>query len=588
MLDDSKKLKLFTRRAVVLGGMKFLFFTTLGARFYNLQIQDSEKYTTMSYNNTINLSLINPMRGLITDQKDVAVATNIDSFNLIINSYDVENVKYIINQLNTILPKKITISDKALKRLISKSFMRYPLVILSEVQWDTISQFEFHSHKFPDVIVEQSFRRHYPFNDITCHITGYTAHPNKDDLKNSDIKHANITIGKNGIEKIKNDALIGEPGYIKKEVNSRGVSIRDIDTIPPKHGEKITLSIDMNIQKLLAKGLKSKAGASIVMDIHTGHILGMYSSPSYDPNMFAEGITSEEWKELVADDDNPLINKCISTPYPPGSTFKIISALAMLAGGVKTNQQVHCTGEYELGNRVIKCWKKKGHGTVNMNTAIAQSCNVYFYKMADMAGIDNISRIANILGFNSDTGIELPFENSGLIPNRQWKRKQFRQEWQRGDTVNAAIGQGYVLTTPIQLATMISRVASGKTITPSLIYNRQIENIRDVDIPQKHLYIVRKGLYNVFNRPYGTGFARRIESPAFKLSGKTGTAQVASLDTSEEKNIKDHGLFVGYAPFDNPKYAIATVVEHSSWGSVSALPISRSILYQIYRHYHKT
>jgi penicillin-binding protein 2 len=582
MRGDSIKYKTTTRRAFFVLGTKFLLFSSLAARFFYLQKVEAKRYSTLSENNRINVQYYPSLRGKILDRIGVVLADNTVAYQLTVQSYKLENIKDTINRVNQILNEKINLSDTELKKKIRKSFMRFPIVLVEKVSWDDLSRIESVSFKFPEVSIVKYYERMYPFNDITGHITGYTSKPNDNDL--SGMKVPNIhefTIGRNGLEKECDNSLRGTPAVRKNEVDSRGRRIRLLISQESAPGTDLNLGLDMRIQEFVYEKMAGKSGAVVVMDIENGNVLSLYSAPSYNPNQFIGGISKQHWETLLNNEQKPLINKAISMPYPPGSTFKPVSALTLLEAGVSPEESIVCTGKYRVGNRIFHCWKRSGHGKVNFEKSLSQSCNVYYYKMAERLSINDIYRIANKqLGLGELTGIELPYENEGIVPNTSWKKHRFNQEWHHGDTVNTVIGQGYLSVTPIQLVTMLARIVSGKKVRPSLI--KSSPEFQDLAVKHEHLDRVREAMFAVYNKPSGISYARRFPYKDFQISGKTGTAQVASIDRNTHTKLQDHGLFMGFAPYHRPKFALAVVIEHGSWGSRSAAPIARSIFHKLY------
>lgn len=581
MRDNSQKTQIFSRRAITLGAIKTALFSFLFVRYYYLQIIDAIKYKTLSDKNRIKLSIIPPIRGLIKDRNGVDVATNKLSYRLSFNTRNKAEIKALLSKVNEIVAEKIILNDAEIKSRLKKLLRSSPFLVTDKLTWEDVTKLEINSHNFPEILIDQGQKRYYNFHNITAHITGYIGSPSKKELEKISIPNFNdFLVGKNGIEKVMDVNLRGHPGIKKTEVDALGNYIREISNTPACEGDLVKLAIDSNIQRYAAEILDTRSGSVVLIDIKTGEVLCLYSSPAYDPNNFVGGISAQDWNEIISDPQTPLINKAITALYPPGSTFKIVTALAALEYGIPPEFKVHCSGKYKVGDRFFHCNRDTGHGDVDVKLAIAQSCNVYFYTVAEKIGIKSIARTAHGLGFGEKTNIELPYESKGNIPEPNWKFLRFSQRWTIGDTVNASIGQGYILTTPIQLALMAARIASGKEVIPTILQRNAIP--KTLKFLPRNLEVIRKGMFMVFNDSRGNGFRHRISNPDFQICGKTGTAQVISARKTTKKHHIDHGLFIGFAPFDDPKYAISVIIEHGSWGSGSALPIAKQIMLYAY------
>lgn len=612
MNEDNKKYKVFSRRALITWGFKGLVFGLISWRFFDLQINDGKKYHTLSKQNNIKMTPIVPKRGIITDRKNIKLVTNKKSYSCVIHEENMINAEKIIKNVEKIIGRQSKISkhlensSATLNKIIKDvKFKRVPLVIEDELSWRDISILELYSimdtgdandinssninntnntqDKNNFDIVESSMR-YYEYGDILSSITGYVSSSTPAEVKATKTPYYQVfQVGKNGIEKQFDEHLQGAPSLKCIEVDVRGKKVRDLSYQPGTLGKSLQLTIDVDMQKIVHEAMKDKMGSVVIMDPYTGDVLAMYSAPTYDPNDFFNGITLDNWKKLANDQNHPLINKSIYNIYSPGSTFKVITALAALENNVNPEERVFCNGSYNLGNNIFHCHKKDGHGSVNLNEAIARSCNVYFYTIGKRIGIDPIYNVSRELGLGEKTGVELPYESRGLVPNTVWKYQRLKQKWRVGDTISASIGQGYVNATPIQLATAISRLVSGKYVVPHIVNmgDIKINNVGDININEKNRQLILKGMYDVFNSPGGTAFSKRIMGANFEMAGKTGTAQVISQIKNVSAKFKEHGLFIGFAPFDKPQYAISVVVEHGGWGSQSALPVGIDVLGKI-------
>jgi penicillin-binding protein 2 len=440
--------------------------------------------------------------------------------------------------------------------------------------------------------------RHYPLGILAAHVVGYVGAPEKKDVRENPVyAKADFRVGKFGLEQSLEDKLQGTGGIKRIEVNAHGRSVRELSLDESVPGQDITLAIDSRLQEFAANRIKNEggvkdSGASVVMmDIHTGDVRVMASTPAYDPNELVRGVSYDEWRMLTSHPDSPLINKAITTQYPPGSTFKPIVALAALKhGDANASTSVFCPGYLEFGGRRFHCWNEDGHGHVNMRDALAKSCNVYFYKVGHSVGVDNIAEMANRFGLGHTLGIELHGEKPGIIPSKEWKQKTYGRGWHPGETLNTAIGQGYVLSTPLQLATFAARLASGKKmVTPRLLpaTPEEMAAFDDLGVPESHLRIVREGMNRVVNSSYGTARGSRILDKRYYFAGKTGTAQVRALQKDDpkpkERRFRNHALFIGFAPVQNPRYAMSVVVEHGIGGSRTAAPIAKDIFFEAQR-----
>lgn len=586
MRDDGKKRTIFSRRSLLLSGLNGLMFTALVTRVIQLQLFESRKYSIMSNKNRLRLTIVPPARGVIYSRNGEIIAGNEGFTRLAINDRRIKVIMAAIGQLNDgILRNHISLTEAQVQNLIRKTSATSPVVIIPNLAWEDLSNIEFYRYKLDNVIVENAHRRFYPYGELYAHVIGYVASPTEDQLKSSNIiNHQDFVIGKNGLEKVLNESLYGTPGVKEVETNAKGNVMRPISDTNSIPGNEVYTSLHLGLQQEISKLFNGKNGGCVVLDIATGHVLAMYSAPSFDPNQFVSGISHNYWNQLLNNPDKPLINKCISGAFPPGSTFKPVTALAALYAGIDPDKTLFCNGEHKVGSRIFHCFKRSGHGDVDMRLAIAQSCNVYFYKVAQEIGMDNIANVADMLGLGSLSGIDLPFEVPGLIPTKKWKKRYLKQDWMLGDTANAAIGQGYVLTTPIQLAVMIARIASGKKVIPSLqIYDGA--SFDDLAISANSLKVVREGMNMGINDQRGNNYIHRLLDTKFAMSGKTGTAQVAALSQSKgNSRLDEHGLFVGFAPYDAPRYAISCIVEHGVWGSVSALPIAKQVMLYLAEH----
>lgn len=603
MYHDNDRSKTFTRRALMLAGGQAALVGTLAARMYYLQVLEADKYVMLAEDNRVSLRLLPPPRGPILDRNGIAMAINQHNYRVLVVAEQSPSLTYTLDALSTI----ITLTDHDRARITKEARRRrsfVPITVRENLSWEEVARIEVNAPDLPGVLIDVGQSRYYPLDSLGAHILGYVAAVSENDLTGDPLEELpGFRTGKAGVEKIYDMALRGRGGTSSVEVNAVGRVIRELERKEGEPGVDLTLTLDMRLQEYAAQRLGEESAACVVMDIHTGELIVMASTPSYDPNAFNRGLTSEEWKELINNPRSPLSNKALSGTFAPGSTFKLITAMAALeAGAITPDQRVFCPGHMQMGNIRFHCWKKGGHGSQDMVGGLKNSCDVYFYEIARRVGIDKIAEVAKRFGLGVPTGVDLPNERPGLAPDRAWKRKALSQPWHPGETLINAIGQGYTLATPLQLATMTARVANGgfavvphvarDMITDKTAQPRLAPQWPSCNMAQKHLAIVRKGMFAVSNEPGGTAYRARIEQEGMWLSGKTGSAQVRRItmrerETGVKKNDelpwkeRDHALFVAYAPEDNPRYAIAVVVEHGGGGSAVAAPIARDIMIEV-------
>jgi penicillin-binding protein 2 len=597
---DSYQLESFARRAFIIGAGQGLVLTILGGRLAWLQIAQGEKYATLAENNRVNLRILPPSRGQIVDRFGVPLAINLQNFQVVVIPEQVENLEKTLRDLQQI----ITVSESDIKRALrdSKRNARFvALQVRDNLSWDEVSKIEINLPDLPGVSVQDGEVRSYPYKEATAHLIGYVGRVNEKEItKDPLLLVPGFLIGKNGLEKSHDADLIGSAGKAEIEVNVHGREVRQLNRIPSKPGNRLTLSIDAELQRFVQQRLALERSASaVIMDVHTGSVYALASHPSFNPNSFSRGISAMEWEQLRDDPAHPLNNKVVSGLYPPGSTFKMVTALAGLeAGVIDQNWSVFCPGHYDFGNTRFHCWKKGGHGTVNLTKALAESCDVFFYKMSTNLGIDRIAQMARRLGMGQKLDIGLPEEKAGLVPDQKWKKTTKNESWHQGETIIASIGQGYLLTTPLQLATMVSRLVNGgKAVSPWVAGysgDKAIETgtFESLGLRQDYLEMICNGMERVM-MPGGTAYSQRITQSGMEMGGKTGTAQVKRITKAERAagvrqedmpwHFRHHALFVGYAPIVNPRYACAVVVEHGGGGSAVAAPVAKEILLECQR-----
>lgn len=598
MYKDSSRFKSFSRRVAFLGGGKVLLLSLLVGRMYQIQVVESDKYKTLADENRINLRLLPPPRGTIVDRYGRALAVNQENYRVTLVAEQVRDINTMLDTLSGILP----LEDYERQRILREVRRRrgfVPVTVRENLDWRDVSRIEVNAPDLPGLSIEVGQIRQYPFAEDFAHVLGYVSAVSEKDVTGDPLLELpGFKIGKNGIERVFDLNLRGKAGNSQVEVNAVGRVIRELSRQEGQPGANLRLTIDRDLQKLTAGRLKEEKSASaVVMDIHNGDVLAMSSVPGYNPNEFVTGLSSKSWSRLINDPYAPLTNKAISGLYAPGSTFKMVVALAALEGRiVAPDHRVFCRGHTQVGNARFHCWKRHGHDWQDMYEAHQNSCDVYFYDIAKRTGIDRIAEMAKRLGFGAKTGIDLPSEKGGVIPTRAWKKALTGTPWQQGETLISGIGQGLILTTPLQLAVMTARIGNGgKAVVPRLIRSvdedgEEVEPIfKDIGISKRSLDVIREGMNRVTNVRRGTAYRARISEEGMEMSGKTGTAQVRRISKAERETgvlknherpwrERDHALFVGYAPSDNPRYAVAVVVEHGGGGSKVAAPIARDLL----------
>ena len=606
MYRDNERYKTFSRRTIILFGGKVVLFSGLIGRMYYLQVIEGEKYKTLSDENRISLKLISPKRGRILDRSGRPMAINQKNYRVMLVPENTKDIEFSLRKLGKIIP--INAHDLArVKREIKRRRRFLPIMLRENMAWNDIAQIEVNTPELPGIVVDVGETRFYPDGAKVASVLGYVSGLSEADLTGDPLlEMPGFKIGKAGMERVHDIALRGKSGTTQVEVNAFGRQIRELERQEGEAGAEVWLTLDVELQKFLAQRLGNEAASAVVMDVHTGEVLALASTPSFDPNAFNRGLSRSEWDVLLSNPRSPLNNKAISGQYAPGSTFKMVVALAALEKGIVTPSTKHfCSGDLKLGDSTFHCWKKSGHGSMGMISAITQSCDVYFYEIAKRTGIDRISAMARRLGLGQILNIEIPGERKGLMPTRAWKKKAKRVSWQQGETLLAGIGQGFILATPLQLAVMTSRLVNGgKAVLPHLTRNvvpsteepkpPVIPEFLALDIKSSHLDLMKKAMVAVPKSPYGTAYKSRIKEPGFQYGGKTGTVQVRRISKAErEVGVKknkdlrweerDHALFVGYAPIEAPRYAVSIVVEHGGGGSSVAAPIAKDILLEVQR-----
>lgn len=599
--DHFQEALLFKRRALVAALLSILFIGLLLSRLVYLQLIEHAHFKTLSENNRVRLMAIAPNRGLIYDRNGVVLAENTPSYRLEITPEQVEDMDATIEGLAEL----VALDEPTLKRFRKTVKRSHPFIgvpLRTKLSEDEVARLAVNLHRFPGMDITARLSRHYPLGDRAVHVIGYVGRIDEDELKKVDAANYSGTshIGKVGLEKFYEDELHGQVGHQSVEVNVQGRILRVLEEKKPEPGQNLVLSLDAELQAVAENAMQDYNGAVVAMVPETGEILAMASMPTYDPNLFVHGISVKDYARLRDSDDRPLFNRALAGQYPPGSTMKPFVALAGLE--YKTmghREQIDCEGYYLLPNeeRRYRDWKKEGHGETNLEEALAQSCDVYFYEIAYRLGIDHMHKFLSQFGFGQRTGLDTVGEQSGLLPSREWKKRTRHKIWFPGETLISGIGQGYMLTTPIQLASATATLSMrGQIMTPHLLNELRSPSSSDSQLwqarPGKQIQLNRtanwqhifKGMYSVVHglrgTARGTGYGLK-----YRMAGKTGTAQVFGIAQDAEydeetiaKKLRDHALFVAFAPYEKPEIAVAVIAENGGHGSGVAAPIARKVV----------
>ncbi len=583
MSSEFNKYQQLKRRSLILAAIKSMFTLMVCGKLYYLQILNKSKYGKLSDLNRTKVKILYPERGTIYDFYKKPIASNRLDFQLNIFREKENLIKKYISTLTNIISFSNSDLENLEKNIMKKNLSDF-IVIKKNLTWKELEVFELISNKFPFLFITKEKVRNYENNLIFSHVLGYVGY--KQDVE--DQKLNNLKFGIAGIEKIFDSELLGSDGWIKLETDSKGKIKKEIKKKLAIPGKNIDTNLITDVQERAFSLLNGISGAAVMMDCQTGGINCMVSTPSFDNNDFSNGVTSQKWKQLVEDGTNPLLNRCIAGLYSPGSTYKILTALYVLESlGFNSDKVFHCSGFVEFGNRKFHCWKKNGHGKVNLFDAIKKSCDCYFYNLAKEIDVDSLSSFSKLFSMGQYTGIDIPNEHIGIMPDKKWKVLNRGEKWQRGETLITVIGQGFTLSTPLQITLMTGRVASGKMIKPSIMKRKNMY-FEDLPISKGNLDFIRKSMFAVVNDSDGTAFGSRLNNK-LKMAGKTGTSQVRRISKKEresgvlkneelEYKLRDHSIFTCYAPYDKPKFALTVIAEHMGSGSKVAAPIARDIM----------
>lgn len=587
-------LRHISRRIFIMIFGKISLLGLIASRLFYMQFFKRDEYKTLADSNSINLIPIQPHRGKIFDLYSQQIASSAQNFQVCLD----KKVKYkeLMSEIAFIF-ELLNIDQESQNIIINrlrKNAYRRGTLLIDTLSWQNLVLFEEHQNKITSLYINISLKRFYPYGDVLAPILGFMAPINEHEAANlsSAYKHTNISIGKIGIEKHYEETLKGEFGYKQMEVNAYGKFIRELSNCHSTNGVNLHLNIDADLCKTIASYLEGLSCSVVVMDISSGAILSMISQPSYDPGSFAK-LSNDYWQSLQNDPFKPLINKAIQSTYPPGSTFKLITILAALESGIAPSETINCNGTSALGTNSFRCASRMGHGLLDMHRAIKHSCNTYMYEITKQIGVDKILEIAFKFGLGQNTGIDLPNENKGLLPSREWKWLKLKQKWTLGDSLNIAIGQGAVSVTPLQLARLAAAIANGGTLlTPRI--NGSLAPSK-ISIDPKNLEFIKQAMYSTVNSAGGTAYASKLGIDTFEMAGKTGTSQVQSKASASDDlsrtslawHKRNHGIFIGFAPFHAPKYSICVFNEHGGNGSKAAAPIAKQVMRAIYEKYHR-
>ena len=618
MLGDDfsvKKIHTINRRMFIIGAAKFIIFSGIIVRLFSLQIKDNKKYSTLSDKNRLREWRLPPIRGEFLDYFDNVIAGNNRVYELHVIPEQVEDFRYLIVRLKEIL----NLTNSQFEKIIKQKNQQKPwetLIVSKNLTWEQFSKVNHYLYDLVGAKPVISVSRNYPYDESYTHVLGYVSEASENDILNNQSIKDNLVpglkVGKTGLEKSFENQLIGTNGIQRYEVNAYGKRINQVDQIDGLKGNTIKLTLDTEIQKKSAELLRGMAGSINVMDIYTGDIIAMQSSPSFDPNLFIFGISQDDWQLIRNNPLKPLVNKSLSGLYSPGSTFKPMVALSALENNIITkNFKVNCTGKTEMYGQTYHCWKEKGHGVVNLKEAMKQSCDTYFYEIARKLGVDRLRETSIKFGLG-DKVLDKTFNNEkkGLVPDTKWKKNNLGKGWLLGETLITGIGQGYIQTTPLQLCLMTAQLANGGfKIYPKITINEKDKTAIEIKElmnegqdflesfgndqytklfdKKENIELIRNSMFASTNEIRGTSYSSRIEDPKYQFAGKTGTSQVKRITEAEReldlatKDIdyknRDHALFIAFGPFKNPRYALSIVIEHGGSGSSVAAPLAKEL-----------
>ena len=597
--DTEESAAIVGRRGLLLGGGMLAFSAVLGGRMRYLQVNQADEFRLLAEENRINIRLLPPARGQIFDRNGLLIAGNEQNYRVTILRDEVDDPEQTLRNLSKLIPLTEEDITEVLEEIGKRSRL-VPITVADRLSWEDVSQVAVNAPALPGITPEFGLSRFYPRAGDYAHIVGYVGPVSDYDLSRIEepdpvLQIPKFQLGKTGVENKLEDALRGKAGTKRIEVNAAGRVMRELGREEATKGQTVQLTIDTKLQNFVQARMDGESAAAVVMDVTNGDLVAIGSAPAFDPNAFVRGISVKDYGALTDNKYRPLANKAVQGTYPPGSTFKMVTALAAIeAGEITPEETVYCPGHLEVAGRRFHCWKRGGHGNMALRDSLKQSCDVYYYDVAQRVGIERITAMARKLGLGERHEVPMSAVASGLTPTKTWKRENRGADWVIGDSLNAAIGQGFVLASPLQLAVMTARLATGRTIRPRLV-----RAVNEVPVPAwetealglstSSMNYIRDAMFAVSNEQRGTAYSTRIEDKELRMAGKTGTSQVRNITAAERRagvfrnedlpwERRDHALFVGYAPYDNPRYAISVVVEHGGGGSRAAAPIARDIM----------
>jgi penicillin-binding protein 2 len=598
--DTALSHKKITRRGLIVGAGQAGFLGLLAWRMRYLQVDQADQFRLLAEENRIKIRLIPPARGQIFDRNGLVIAENVPSYRIMMERDEVGDIDAVIDRLAQL----VTLDPDEVKRAREEMLRTrlHPVTIADRISWEELSRVAVNAPALPGVRPEVGLSRRYPMREEYAHVVGYVGPVSDYDLERIEAPDQlllipRFQIGKVGLENLREDVLRGSAGTKRVEQNAAGRVMRELDRREGQAGQDLQITTDSALQSYIYARLDGESAAAVVLDCETGDVLASVSTPGFDSNLFVRGISVADYNALLNNKFRPLPNKTVQGVYPPGSTFKMVTAMAALEAGVATPEDtVYCPGHLEVSGRRFHCWKRAGHGNVDLGRSLRESCDVYYYEMAMRTGIENIADMARRLGLGLQHDLPMTGVATGLVPDKAWKRETRGAEWRVGDSVNASIGQGYVLTSPMQLAVMTARLATGRSVTPRLI--KSINGVEtptghgeDMGLNENNLRMIRRAMHDVSNNRRGTAYGSRIVAEGMRMAGKTGTSQVRNITAAERAQgvrrnedlpweRRDHALFVDFAPSDNPRFAVAVVIEHGGGGSSAAAPVARDITLQ--------
>ncbi|SLN75734.1 penicillin-binding protein 2 [Roseisalinus antarcticus] len=603
--DIARSSRVVTRRGLVLGGVQLGLMGVLGWRMQSMQVDQADQFRLLAEENRVNLRLIPPERGLVFDRNGVKLAINEQNYRIVIIREDAGDVDDVLARLARLIPIDPEAIENAKEEMARRSPFA-PVPIIERVPWEDIARVNVNTPALPGIVAEVGLSRLYPRGADMAHVVGYVGPVSDYDMSRGYLAEDDdpllreiprFQVGKTGVEARMEHTLRGSAGTMRIEVNAAGRVMRELSRIDGTAGQDVQLTIDSGLQAYVQARLEGESASAVVIDLEDGDVAAIASAPTFDPNLFVRGISVADWTGLNENKYRPLASKTVQDAYPPGSTFKMVTALAALeAGVIDTEETVYCPGFVEVADVRFHCWRRGGHGNINLHESLKQSCDVYYYDVGQRVGIDKIAEMARKLGLGERHDLPLSAISEGIAPDKAWKRSTRGEDWRIGDTVNASIGQGYVLASPLQLAVMTARIATGRKIAPRLV--RSIDGVpqdsgagESLGLNENNLRRIRESMFAVSNHNRGTAYRTRIQEETMRMASKTGTSQVRRI-TAEERargitsnddlpwDRRDHALFVCFAPHDNPRYAVSVVVEHGGGGSTAAAPIARDIMLQ--------